>query len=161
AAGRPDDYGVVDFAFLHTSARSAVLDADLDDITNAGIAALGAAQHLDAHHRARTGVIGHVEPALHLNHLRFSLQLRPPSSCFGRQTSFGTRPGQIGAPKGRSGEKGGILWIKRRHGKGYQISPLAFSTSCTTFQALVLDMGRVSSIKTRSPGWNSFFSSCA
>src|SRR5690606_2566569 len=38
------------------------------DVANRGVAALGAAEHLDAHHFLGTGVVGHVEVALHLDH---------------------------------------------------------------------------------------------
>src|SRR3546814_18688401 len=40
----------------------------LDDVANAGVPALGAAEHLDAHHFLGAGVVGHVEVALHLDH---------------------------------------------------------------------------------------------
>src|SRR3990172_4131397 len=42
--------GVVDLALIHTPARRGVFDGHFDHVTNAGIAALGAAQHLYAHH---------------------------------------------------------------------------------------------------------------
>ena len=50
------------------TARRCVLDGHLDDVANACVAALGATQHLDAQHFARTSVIGHFEPAFCLNH---------------------------------------------------------------------------------------------
>src|SRR5678815_2316957 len=40
--------GVVDLALLHLAARNGVLDAHLDDVADGGIAALRAAEHLDA-----------------------------------------------------------------------------------------------------------------
>src|SRR5690606_7474042 len=60
--------GVVDLALLDLAARDRVLDRYLDDVANRGVAALGAAEHLDAHHFLGTGVVGHVEVALHLDH---------------------------------------------------------------------------------------------
>src|ERR1700693_5128459 len=50
--------GVVHFALLDFAARDGVLDADLDDIADGGIAPFGAAQHLDAHAALGTAVIG-------------------------------------------------------------------------------------------------------
>jgi hypothetical protein len=61
-------HGVVDLALLYTAARRRVLDADLDHIADRGVAALRAAEHLDAHHGARTGIVGDVENRLHLDH---------------------------------------------------------------------------------------------
>src|SRR5690625_3568758 len=66
--GGTHHHRVVDFAFFDASARSRFLDGDLDDVTDCGITALGAAQHLDAHYRPCTGVIGHAQRGLHLNH---------------------------------------------------------------------------------------------
>src|SRR5688500_5529999 len=40
--------GAVDLALLHAAARRCVLHAHLDDVTDSGITALGAAQYLDA-----------------------------------------------------------------------------------------------------------------
>jgi hypothetical protein len=42
---------------LTFAARNCVLHGDLDDVADAGIAALGAAQHLDAHQFARAGIV--------------------------------------------------------------------------------------------------------
>jgi hypothetical protein len=66
----------IDFALLDATARRGILDADLDDITNAGIAALGTAEHLDAHDRTRAGVIGDIQQRLHLNHYFISNLIR-------------------------------------------------------------------------------------
>src|SRR3546814_10114232 len=41
---------VVDLARLDLAARDRILDRHLDDVADAGVAALGAAEHLDAHH---------------------------------------------------------------------------------------------------------------
>ncbi|AAW76826.1 hypothetical protein XOO3572 [Xanthomonas oryzae pv. oryzae KACC 10331] len=60
--------GVVDFALLDLATRNGVLDGDLDDVANACITALGAAQHLDAHHFLGTRIVGDIEVALHLDH---------------------------------------------------------------------------------------------
>src|SRR5690606_31818410 len=60
--------GVVDLALLDLAARDRVLHRHLDDVADAGVAALGAAEHLDAHHFPGAGVVCHVEVALHLDH---------------------------------------------------------------------------------------------
>src|SRR5690606_24467367 len=49
-------------------ARSRIFDGHLDDVADTGITALGATEHLDAHNSARTGVVGHVQRGLHLDH---------------------------------------------------------------------------------------------
>src|SRR5690606_6461096 len=61
-------YSVVDFAFFDASARGRFFNGNFDDVTNCGITALRAAQHLDAHYGTRTCVVGHVQRGLHLNH---------------------------------------------------------------------------------------------
>src|SRR5690554_485232 len=61
-------YCVVNFAFFDAPAGGRFLDTHLDDVTDGGITALRAAQHLDAHERPCTGVVGHVERGLHLDH---------------------------------------------------------------------------------------------
>src|SRR6202012_11235 len=55
-------------------------DRDDDDIADRGIATLGAAEHLDAHHPPRAAIVGDVQVRLHLYH---SID---PSLFFGRQT---------------------------------------------------------------------------
>src|SRR5574343_1269806 len=67
--GSTNHHGIIDITLLHATARRSVLDADLDDIANTSITALGATQHFDTHYRTRTGVIGDVQNRLHLNHL--------------------------------------------------------------------------------------------
>ena len=49
ALGGAHDDGVVDLALLDAAARRRFLDADLDHVADAGVAALRAAEHLDAH----------------------------------------------------------------------------------------------------------------
>ena len=68
ALGRAHDDGAVDLALLDATARRAFLDRHLDDVADVRVAALGAAQHLDTHHRTCAGVVGDVEHRLHLNH---------------------------------------------------------------------------------------------
>src|SRR5690606_12123343 len=68
ALGGAHDNCVVNFAFLDASARSRFFDSDFDDVTDSGITALGAAQHLNAHDGTCTRVVGHVQRGLHLDH---------------------------------------------------------------------------------------------
>ena len=63
------DDRVVDLALLHAPARRGFLHRNLDHVADVRVAALAAAQHLDAHHRARARVVGDVEHRLHLNHV--------------------------------------------------------------------------------------------
>src|SRR5262249_9818728 len=60
--------GLHDLALLHAAARDRLLNGHNDGVTDGGVAALGAAQHLDALQTSRAGVVGHVEIGLHLNH---------------------------------------------------------------------------------------------
>src|SRR5262245_38870401 len=96
-SGAHDDR-VVDLALFHASTRRCVLDAHLDHIAYARVAALRAAQYLDAHDRARACVIGHVQNGLHLYHrvlAKTLLQLDPRQRA---AASIGARPGQVAAP---------------------------------------------------------------
>src|SRR5690606_4233126 len=68
ALARTHDDGVVDLALLHLAARDGVLDAHLDDITDAGIATMRTAQHLDALQVAGAAVVGRIKECLHLDH---------------------------------------------------------------------------------------------
>src|SRR5690606_5790292 len=61
-------HGVVDLALLHLAARDRFLHRHLDDVADRGVAALGAAEHLDAHHFPGAGVVCHVEVAFGLDH---------------------------------------------------------------------------------------------
>src|SRR5205823_13893902 len=65
--GAHDD-GAVDLALLDASARRGVLHRHLDHVADMRVAALAAAQHLDAHDRTGTRVVGDVQHRLHLNH---------------------------------------------------------------------------------------------
>ena len=61
-----------DVARLDVAAGRGLLDAGDDRVADAGGAPLvargAAAEHLDAHHFLGAGVVGHVEPRLHLDH---------------------------------------------------------------------------------------------
>src|SRR6185436_2281634 len=69
ALGGAHDDGRIDLALLHAPTRRGFLDAHLDHVTDRGVAALRAAQHLDAHDGLGARVVGDVEPRLHLNHV--------------------------------------------------------------------------------------------
>src|SRR6187402_3480427 len=68
--GGTNHHGVVHLTLLDLAAGNGVLDGHLDDITDAGVTALRAAQHLDAHHFLRAAVICCSKRALYLNHGR-------------------------------------------------------------------------------------------
>src|SRR4051794_463301 len=69
ALGGANDDGRIDLALLDAPARRRFLDRDLDHVTDRGVAALRAAEHLDAHDGLGARVVGDVEPRLHLNHV--------------------------------------------------------------------------------------------
>jgi hypothetical protein len=58
----------VDLAFLDATTRSRLFDAHLDDISNAGVAPLRSAQHLDAQDGLRAGVVGDFQSGFSLDH---------------------------------------------------------------------------------------------
>src|ERR1051326_10636 len=66
--GGADDHRAVNVALLHAAARSGFLDADDDDVADAGGTALRAAQHLDALDALGSAVIRNVQVGLHLDH---------------------------------------------------------------------------------------------
>src|SRR6185503_17407329 len=68
ALGRAHHHRLHHLALLDSTARDRLLDGDDDGVADRGVAALGAAQHLDALQAACAGVIGHVEIGLHLDH---------------------------------------------------------------------------------------------
>src|SRR3954462_16037731 len=59
---------VVHLALLDLAARDRVLDGHLDHVADLGIAALRAAEHLDAHQGARAAVVSGIEHGLQLDH---------------------------------------------------------------------------------------------
>src|SRR5690606_35139306 len=66
--GGAHDDGANDVALLHAAARNRFLHRGDDGVADRGVAALGAAQHLDAHDPARARVIGDLQVSLHLDH---------------------------------------------------------------------------------------------
>src|SRR5262249_30487636 len=64
-----------DVALLHATTGDRVLDRADDDITDAGVATPGAAEHADAQHLLGTGVVGDLESRLLLDHLARSKML--------------------------------------------------------------------------------------
>src|SRR5665213_696952 len=102
AMARAHDHGAVDLALLHAAARRCFLDADLDHVADMRIAALGTAEHLDAHHRTRARIVGDVHHRLHLDHVSTLSNLAGPAKralccqCALRmaRASFGPRPGK-------------------------------------------------------------------
>src|SRR5206468_5073279 len=59
--GGANDHRTVNVALLDAAARRGFLDADDDDVADAGHAALGAAQHLDALNALGAAVVGNVQ----------------------------------------------------------------------------------------------------
>src|SRR5262249_16010237 len=176
ALGRAHHDRVVDLALLDPTPGRPLLAPYLDHVTHSGIAALGAAQHLDAHDRARTRVVGHVQNGLHLYHrvLAKTLLQLDPQNC--AAASIGARPGR--SPGLQPGESSLLLALREdaatprgcglyghpaesatRDSGSYTI--LAFSSSFTTRQDFIRESGRHSSIVTRSPSLHSLVSSCA
>src|SRR5438552_6188967 len=66
--GGADDDGAMHIALLYPAARDRLLDRDDDHVANPGGLALRAAEHLDALHPPRAGIVGDVEIGLHLDH---------------------------------------------------------------------------------------------
>jgi len=58
--GCANNYSIVDFAFLDTTAWGRIFNGYFDDVTNGRLAAFGTTKNLDAHYRTRTRVIGHI-----------------------------------------------------------------------------------------------------
>src|SRR3546814_11524661 len=101
-------------ALLDLAARDRILDRHLDDVANSGVAALGAAEHLDAHHFLGTGVVSHVEVALHLDHGSASL-LRPRAGRSRPRASSWSSTSVRSPPPGRRRLRSTCL---RRRGRG-------------------------------------------
>ena len=62
------DDGANNVALLHAATRDGFLHGGDDCVADRGVAALGAAQHLDAHDPAGARIIGHFQVSLHLDH---------------------------------------------------------------------------------------------
>jgi len=69
ALGRANHHCAVNLAFFDAATGSGFFDSDFDDVAHAGVTALRAAEHLDAHHGFGTRVVGNIESRLRLNHL--------------------------------------------------------------------------------------------
>src|SRR5262245_13662538 len=67
--GGADDDRLDDVTLLHAAAGDGVLDRAHDDVTDAGVATAGAAEHADAQDLLGTGVVGDLESRLLLDHL--------------------------------------------------------------------------------------------
>jgi hypothetical protein len=68
-----DNDRFVDIALFYPAVGDCLFNTNPDHITNAGIAPLGSAQHFDALNTTRAAVVGHLEHALHLNHVLYPL----------------------------------------------------------------------------------------
>ena len=65
---RPDDNSLRDGAFFDGAAGGGVFHRYDDLVADAGITLAGMAQHADAEHFFRAGVVGHIQTGLLLNH---------------------------------------------------------------------------------------------
>src|SRR3954469_26060681 len=79
---RADHHGPDDIALLHVAAGDGVLDRADDDVTDAGVATTGAAEHADAQDFLGTGVVGDLESRLLLDHFKDSYWPASPDCPF-------------------------------------------------------------------------------
>src|SRR3954447_10019894 len=89
-----DDDGLDDVTLLHRATRDGVLDGRHDDVTDAGVAPPGAAEHPDAQELLGTRVVGDAQSRLLLDH--FLLLIVAPvlsSSLAERMGGFCCPPG--------------------------------------------------------------------
>src|SRR5690242_11360859 len=89
--GGAHDHRAVNVALLHAAARRGFLDADDDDVADAGGATLRAAQHLDALDALGSAVIRNVQVGLHLDHcstLTFSKSSQASASATSSALAF-------------------------------------------------------------------------
>src|SRR5690348_2112438 len=115
ALGGANHHGVVHLALLDLAARDGVAHGNLDDVADAGIAALGAAQHLDAHQFLRAAVVGRGQRGLHLDH-GCDLLTRPRARRFRPRggawswTSAGIRRCAPGRPRAHRSRHAHAAW---------------------------------------------------
>src|SRR4029079_2103180 len=131
ALGSAHDDGLHHLALLHATLRNGFLDRDDDDVANGRVLALRAAQHLDALNAARARIVSDVEIGLHLDHRGGPFQLPPAGALHLQRAETQVHP-------------------RRRQ-------PAAVKTT----QRLFFEIGALSTISTRSPILNEFFSSWA
>src|ERR1044071_3218974 len=79
--GRAHHHSLHDLALFRLAVGNRFLHRDHDDIADRSVLALATAEHLDALHAARAGIVGHIQCRSHLNHeltstARKSLQSR-------------------------------------------------------------------------------------
>ena len=169
-----DDDASDHVAGLDVAAGAGLLDAGDDDVAEAGHAPLvvrgAAAEDLEAHDFLGPGVVGHVEPSLHLDHGTPRRDVSE-SVLAGQGSKLPMGPGR-GRPSPSLRAAAGDRSFLERAGSGWT-AVLAASPSparaCwapgrtirTIRHRLSLESGRVSMISTRSPTWVSLVSSCA
>src|SRR5699024_2514245 len=86
-AASANHHGGQYITLFNAAARNRFLHCDLDDVTNACIAAVGATQDLDALHSTSATVISNVEHRFGLNHLLLS-----PTPALQAATATSVRP---------------------------------------------------------------------
>src|SRR5438132_4017589 len=131
--GGSDDDGAMHDALLDPAARDRLLDRNDDHVADARGLALRAAEHLDALHPPRAGIVGDIEIGLHLDHAA------PPASSVAAALRGARRRRGAGAASSAGGGSGG--------GTG------GAPGSTSTIQCLRFDSGRLSWIRTASPAW--------
>src|SRR5690606_8236653 len=110
--GGTHDDGLAHVALLHATARDGFLDRHHDDVADAGVAAVGTTQNLDALHPARAGVVSDIQIGLHLDHL-VSPDLWEPPVFRGPRVSIelgmGIRPKPRSPPSSVSSSRWGRI----------------------------------------------------
>src|SRR5215471_15479222 len=140
-----DQYSGVHIAFFDPTARDRLFDRYDDHVAHGRCLAFRAAQHFDALHSARPGIVGDVEIGLHLDHVA-----PPPGSAVSP-----ARPGCTRSVRPTSAEAASAISAAMRRPGAASPGPLI------TTQHLRLEIGRLSSIRTISPVRYLLFSSCA
>src|SRR5262249_31138862 len=145
--GGAHDDRAMHVALLDAAARDRLLDRDDDHVADCRGLALRAAQHLDALHPPRAGIVGDVEGGLHLDHAA------PPASsaAAGSAVSAASAAAAAAALRRRRGvasSAGAVSTaaLRRRPRPGS-----ALAGPSITIQDLRFDSGRLSSIFTESP----------
>src|SRR5205814_9275496 len=130
-------------ALFDAAPRDRLLDRDDNHVADPGGLALRAAEHLDALHPPRAGIVGDIEIGLHLDHAA------PPAPSAAWPLGFAAARRRF-AGAGFSAAAGF---------SAFGLGSTAGAPSTTQF--FRFDSGRLSSMLTLSPEWKWLPSSCA